>query len=187
MKELGTKTLETNRLILRKFTITDAEEMYNNVGKDLNVANYVSFSPHKSVEETKKIISMWIAEYENNSYHWVVELKENHQIIGNISVNEQSKKHNNCEIGYVYGSKFWGNGYATEALQKVLNYLLLECDFHLVEARHYESNPASGKVMQKAGMINDGILRERRLKKNSEEYDNLVIYSITKNDLMKEK
>lgn len=130
MKDLGTRTLETERLILRKFALDDVEAVFKNWGSDLNVTKYVS-----------------------------------------------------CEIGYVYGSKFWGNGYATEALRKVLEYLLVDCDFHLVEATHYESNLASGKVMEKAGMIKDGVLRERRLKKNSEEYDNLVVYSMTKSDL----
>lgn len=183
MKDLGTKPLETERLILRKFTIDDAKEMYENWASDTNVTKYVSFSPHKDVNETKNIISMWISEYEDNSFNWIVELKENHQAIGSISVIEKSKTHNNCEVGYVYGSKFWGNGYATEALHKVLEYLLMDCEFHLVEAKHYESNPASGKVMEKAGMIKDGVLRERRLKKNSVEYDNLVIYSMTKSEL----
>lgn len=186
MKELGTRTLETSRLILRKFTIDDCEDMFKNVGSDLNVTKYVSFSPHQNIEESSDIITMWISEYQNNSFNWCVELKESHQVIGNISVNSLSKKHNNCELGYVYGSKFWGNGYATEALRKVLRYLLVDCDFHLVEAKHCESNPASGKVMEKAGMIKDGVLRDRRLKKNSKEYDNLVVYSMTKNDLEKE-
>lgn len=183
MKDLGTRTLETERLILRKFTLDDVEAVFKNWGSDLNVTKYVSFAPHKKIEETKEIISMWISEYADDNFNWIVELKETHEVVGNISVNEKSRKHNNCEIGYVYGSKFWGNGYATEALRKVLEYLLVDCDFHLVEARHYESNPASGKVMEKAGMIKDGVLRERRLKKNSEEYDNLVVYSMTKSDL----
>lgn len=183
MKDLGTKTLETDRLILRKFKLADSEAVFKNWGSDLNVTKYVSFAPHKKVEETKEIISMWISEYADDNFNWIVELKETHEVIGSISVNGKSKKHNNCEIGYVYGSKFWGNGYATEALRKVLEYLLVDCDFHLVEARHYESNPASGKVMEKAGMKKEGILRERRLKKNSEEYDNLVVYSMIKSEL----
>lgn len=167
MKDLGTRTLESERLILRKFTLDDAEEMYNNWASDPDVTKYVSFAPHKNLEETKKIISMWISEYADDNFNWIVELKENHEAIGSISVIKKSKIHNNCEIGYVYGSKFWGNGYATETLRKVPEYLLFDCDFHLVEAKHYESNPASGKVMEKAGMKKDGVLRERRLKKNN--------------------
>ena len=85
--------------------------------------------------------------------------------------------------GYVFGSKFWGKGYATETLKIVIEYLIKECNFHLVEAKHHASNPASGRVMEKAGMKKDGILRERRKNKLIDGYDDLVIYSITKSDL----
>ena len=94
-----------------------------------------------------------------------------------------SKKHNNCELCYVFGSKFWGNGYASETLKRVLHFLLLECNFHLVEAKHHASNPDSGRVMKKAGMKKDAILRERRVNKIKDGYDDLVIYSMTQNDL----
>lgn len=155
MNNLGTKKLETSRLILRKFIIDDYVSMYNNWCSDENVTKFVSFNPHKNSEETKEILSGWINDYENGSYNWVVELKDNHEIIGNISVIDISKKHNNCEVGYVYGSKYWGNGYASESLKCVINFLLNECDFHLVEAKHHSSNPASGRVMEKAGMKKD--------------------------------
>lgn len=180
MNLLGTKRLETDRLILRKFVIEDAEAMFKNWASDPETTKFVSFNPHQNVDETKSILSEWIKEYEDGGFNWVVELKESGEIIGNISVIEKSKKHNNCELGYVYGSKFWGKGYATEALKVVIGYLLNECDFHLVEAKHHKSNPASGRVMEKSGMTLDGILRERRVNKHFNGYDDLVIYSIIK-------
>ena len=179
----NTKQLETDRLILRKFNNNDYIKMYENWASDENVTKYVSFEPHKDYEETKQIVNEWIKEYDNGSYNWVIELKDNHEIIGNISVIEISKKHNNCELGYVLGSKFWRQGYGTEALKSVLYYLVGECDFHLVEAKHHASNPASGRVMEKAGMKKDGVLRERRINKIVSGYDDLVIYSIVKEDL----
>lgn len=96
-------------------------------------------------------------------------------------------KHNNCELGYVFWSKFWGKGYATETLKIVIEYLIKECNFHLVEAKHHASNPASGRVMEKAGMKKDGILRERRKNKLIDGYDDLVIYSITKKEVLFKK
>lgn len=183
MKNIGTKMLETDRLILRKFNINDAEGMYNNWASDENVTKYVSFNPHKDVEETKSILNEWVNDYNNGSYNWVLELKTTHEIIGNISVIEISNKHHNCEIGYVIGSKYWGNGYASEGVKKVLDFLLLECEFHLVEAKHHASNPASGRVMEKARMKKEAVLRERRINKIKEGYDDLVIYSIIKEDL----
>lgn len=114
MKNVGTKVLETNRLILRRFNENDYKGMYDNWASDEQVTKFVSFNPHKDYNETKEILNEWINDYSNGSYNWVVELKDTQEIIGNISVIEISKKHNNCELGYVYGSKFWGNGYASE-------------------------------------------------------------------------
>lgn len=180
MKNIGTQKLETQRLILRKFNNNDYIGMYDNWASDEQVTKYVSFNLHKDYKETQEILNEWIKEYDNGSYNWVVELKDTYEIIGNVSVIETNKKHNNCEIGYVFGSKFWGNGYASESLKVVLEFLLNECDFHLIEAKHHASNPASGRVMEKAGMKKDGILRERRINKIKDGFDDLVVYSIVK-------
>lgn len=183
MKNIGTQTLKTNRLILRKFNSDDYIKMYDNWASDEQVTKYVSFNPHKDYNETKQIINDWIKEYDHGSYNWVVELNDTHEIIGNISVIEMSMKHNNCEVGYVFGSKYWGNGYASESLSCVLKFLLNDCDFYLVEAKHHACNPASGRVMEKAGMKKDGVLRERRFNKIKDGFDDLVVYSIIKSEL----
>ncbi len=185
MIDIGTKELETERLILRKFNEEDYTGMFNNWASDLETNKYVSFKAHQNYDETKQIINEWISKYGDGSLNWVVELKETHEIIGNIEVIAKSKKNNNCEVGYTFGSKYWGKGYATEVLKKVIEFLLYDCDFHLIEAKHHASNPASGRVMEKAGMKKDGVLRERRVNKLMDGYDDLVIYSITKDDFSK--
>lgn len=80
-----------------------------------------------------------------------------------------------------------GKGYVTETLKIVIEYLIKECNFHLVEAKHHASNPASGRVMGKVGMKKDDILRERRKNKLIDGYDDLVIYSITKKEVLFKK
>lgn len=177
MNDLGTITLETKRLILRRFVNSDASEVYNNWTSDMNLDKYVSWSIHKDISETTALINQWIEEYETNNYNWVVEKKETHELIGNISTIHISRKHHNCEIGYCYGSKYWNQGYATEALCAVINYLKNECLFHVVEAKHLSTNPASGRVMEKAGMSKEAILKNRRYNSESNEYCDLVYYS----------
>ena len=178
----NTKTLETERLILRKFTIEDAEGVFKNWATDPNVNKFLSWPLHKNVDETKEVISKWISEYENGSYNWIVELKATHEVIGSICEQGKNLKHKTISLGYNYGSKFWGKGYATEALRRVIEYLLKEQDFYLVEANHRSSNPASGRVMQKAGMKYDATLRDRRLDPNGTRSD-MIYYSITKDEL----
>lgn len=180
MNDLGTITLETERLILRRFKIEDAKDMYNNWATDKECNKYLTWELHKNIDETKTIINKWIEEYETGSYNWVVELKSTSELIGAISVVRAHKKDLNCEVGYCYGAKYWGNGYASEVLKRVIDYLLYDCNFHLVEAHHISGNPASGRVMQKAGMHREAVLRDRRINKHTKKLNDLIIYSITK-------
>lgn len=180
MNDLGTRRLETDRLILRKFKITDAPEVFYSWTSDGNVTKYLSWSPHKDIEETTNIIENWINRYDSNIYNWVVELKNTHELIGNISAISVSRKHHNCEIGYCYGSKYWNQGYATEALKAVINYMLYDCEMHIVEAKHHSINPASGRVMEKAGMIKEAVLKERRYHAITNSYCDLICYSRSK-------
>ena len=178
----NTKELETDRLILRKFRIEDAEGMFNNWATDPLVNKYLSWPLHKNVEETKNIISKWISKYDEGSYNWIVELKDNHEVIGSVCEEGKNLKHKTIAVGYCYGSKYWNKGYASEALRKVIEYLLLDQGFYLVEANHRSSNPASGRVMQKAGMKYDGTLRSRKLDPDGNRAD-MICYSITMDEL----
>lgn len=183
INDLGTKTLETNRLLLRKFKYDDVEGMYNNWATDKECCKYLSWDVHKNIEETKEILNKWIEQYNDNSYHWVVELKDTKEIIGSISIIKNHIKDLYCELAYCYGSKYWNKGYATEALRRVIEYLLIECNYNLIEADHVIENIASGKVMEKAGMKKEAILKQRTVNRDLQKISDLVVYSITKEDL----
>lgn len=177
------KELETDRLILRKITLDDTEDMFNNWASDPKASEMLDWDVHESVDVTKKVISHWIEEYENGSYNWVVELKDNHEIIGSITAVKYNEKNKTCEIGYCYGSKYWRHGYASEALRRVIEFFLNETCIELVEAKHIFGNPNSGKVMAKAGMTKEATLRKRHLNKKTGEIEDLIVYSITKDEL----
>lgn len=183
MNDLGTKRLESDRLILRRFTNEDAAAMYHNWATDEETCKFLNWNVHKNIEETKEIIQKWVEGYETNSYNWIVELKETHEAIGSISSVKVSKRNSTAELGYCYGSRFWGKGYATEALRTVIEYLLTDCDLYLVEAWHISGNPASGRVMEKAGMHRDAVLRERTVNKNTGERNDYIVYSIKKDEI----
>lgn len=102
---MGTKTLETKRLILRKFTLDDAEGMFNNWATDSKVNKYLSWNVHKDVKETRNIISKWISKYEDGNYNWIVERKDTHEVIGSICEEGKSIKNKTISLGYCYGSK----------------------------------------------------------------------------------
>ena len=186
MKYIGTKRLETNRLILRKLTLEDADEAFNNWCNDYDVTKYVLWGKHNSVDDTKRLYEAWVKEYEEiDTFRWIVEIKETHELIGTIDV--ASKKlitSGTCEIGYCYGKKFWHKGYGVEALKAVIKYLFEECDAHIIFAEHLSNNPHSGDVMRKSGMSYEGVQRERVIDKDGFRND-LISYSITKEEYFK--
>lgn len=109
MNDLGTKTLETKRLILRKITKDDATSAFDNWTNDYETAIYVTWEPHGSVEVTKSLFEKCEEEYNNPFiYRWVVYVKELDEIIGTIDLVHKSLSQKTGEIGYCYGSKFWG-------------------------------------------------------------------------------
>ena len=146
---IGTIQLETERLILRRFIIDDAQAMFTNWATDSECNKHLSWNLHQNIDETKEVIQNWINEYESGSYNWVVELKATHEIIGSISAVHVRKKHFNCEIGDCYRSRFWNKGYGTEALKRVIKFFLDDVGLYLVEACHISGNPASGRIMEK--------------------------------------
>ena len=176
MKE--TIKLETERLILRKIELNDYENIFNCWTSDFEVSKYVTWEPHKSSENTKKLVSYWVNEYDKEyTYRWLVVIKETNEVIGMIDVINRDLQYMTVEVGYCYGSKYWGNGYATEALKTVTKFLHEE-GFPVVYAQHFVSNGASGKVMEKAGMTYEARLKSRVINKNGQREDVLVYSSI---------
>jgi len=177
------KVLETKRLILRPFTLDDAESIYKNWATDEAAVIQMPWSIHKSISETQEILQNWIESYNNDYfYKWAIFSKVDNELIGDISVVKMSLNSENCEIGYIIGSKWWSKGYMTEALKVVISFLIKEVGLHLVYALHDVNNPASGKVMVKAGMKYECTMREKHKRKDGT-YADLNYYSIKKEEL----
>lgn len=176
----GTVLLETDRLILRKFKYSDAEYMFKNWGSDPKVSKFLSWPTHSDVNVSQKIINNWIEEYNNNIYNWAIELKSIHEAIGAISIVELDQASEACEIGYCISSRYWNEGFTSEAFKAVIDYLFKEIHINRIVAKHDIDNPASGKVMKKCGLTYEGTLREA--KKIKGKLVNLAVYSLLKNE-----
>jgi len=162
MKHLGTKKLETKRLILRPFKIADAEAMFNNWTSDDEVTEYLSWPTHASVEVTKSILKDWINQYESaNFYQWAITLKEfGDEPIGSISIVGQRDSIKMVHVGYCIGKKWWRMGIMSEALAALIKFFFEEVGVNRIESEYDPSNPNSGKVMEKCGMKYEGTLRQ---------------------------
>jgi len=161
MKHCGTRVLETDRLILRRYEIGDAAAMYKNWASDSEVTKYLMWQPHSSVTVSHSIIKEWLNEYSNdNYYHWAILLKENgNEPIGDIAVVHMNEEVSMMHIGYCIGRNWWHQGITSEALNAVIDYLFDVVDVNRIESRHDPRNPNSGGVMKKCGMKYEGTLR----------------------------
>ncbi|MBP7480848.1 MAG: GNAT family N-acetyltransferase [Spirochaetaceae bacterium] len=160
MNHTGTKELQTQRLILRKFKIEEYQAMYDNWASEDEVTKYLTWPTHASPEVTKSVLTEWVGNYEKSDfYNWAIELKSEKTIVGNFSVVYVNENAESAILGYCMGSRWWGKEIMKEAGLAVIKYLFTEAGFNRVAACHDKGNPKSGRVMQKMGMTYDGTLR----------------------------
>lgn len=154
LKHKGTVTLETDRFVLRKFKLSDFHDVYENWSSDYDSARYNAWSVHENESVTKSYIYEWVENYKRlNYYNWAILDKKNDEVIGSISATNIKYRKRCCEIGYTVAKKRWNEGIATEILIKVLDFLSSEVGFETIRAMHDVRNAASGRVMEKAGMV----------------------------------
>ena len=176
----GTQTITTDRLILRRFQVDDAQAMYNNWANDERVTRFLTWVPHESCEITRQILESWCAAYENlNSYNWVIEFEGT--IVGNISVVRISEASECAELGYCMGFDYWRKDIMPEAAGAVIHFLFAEVGFNRIGISHAVKNPASGRVAQKCGLTFEGTKREY-FKASNGEFLDISDYGILKKD-----
>jgi len=146
--EVNIPILETDRLILRPLTIDDAQAVFEWVG-DERVAKYMIYPCHKNIEVTKE----WLSSLKNleNEFTWGFELKKNHILIGSGGI--RFRPDEECwSFGYNIRYDCWNNGYATEAVKKIIEYAYTEYGARNFCAEHAVENTASGRVIEKCGL-----------------------------------
>ncbi len=178
----GTQTLHTARLTLRRFVPADAEPMFRNWANDPEVTRFLTWAPHGTVDVSNSVIAQWVAEYaHSNIYNWAIVPDEPGEAIGGISVVSLDDANACCEIGYCIAKAYWSKGITAEALRCVIDFLFSQVGMNRIVARHDPNNPASGRVMQKSGMLYEGTQRQVKFRQNAGYYD-LAVYAILKSD-----
>ena len=170
------KTITTSRLILRMFQKSDAADVAR-LCNNYNIFKNTLYLPYPyRIEDALLWMESHLENYETSkSYEFAVTDKENGELFGGIALSN-SQRFNHGEITYWIGEEFWGRGYATEAAEALVQFAFSEKKYHKVFARCFGSNPASGRVLQKLGMREEGILIDHVIKENR--YEDLVHYGI---------
>ena len=185
LTHLGTKRLQSDRLVLRPYKMEDAQDIYDHWASDDAVTRTLTFKTHPHVDVTRRILMEWINSYQSGqSYHWGIE--RNGELIGDIALMKWSDKQLDGEIGYCLSKKHWGQGIMTEALKRVLLFLFTELGFRRIVLKHDAQNPASGRVMQKAGLLMEGCERQALQRKNGE-YGDIILYAALRDEWLKKQ
>ena len=174
MRHAGTQEIVTERLLLRRLLPQDAEMMYENWASDPEVTRFLRWEPHRNALQTVGLLAAWATLYPNPDYYqWAIVEKATGQVFGSIGIfnaalgapeqkaawPELDTSGGVWEVGYCIGRKWWNKGFTTEALKAVVDYWFRNTDSNWLCCCYTKENPASGRVMQKAGFVyhHDGI------------------------------
>jgi len=172
-------TLETERLVLRPLTEDDAEDIYA-YAADPEVARTTTWSPHTSRDDACEFIAWALHRYDMGLPEpFGMVLRATGQVIGTCGLTP-TWAHQRGEIGYALARRYWGQGLTTEAVRAVLRHGFANLGLNRIEARCLVENLASERVMQKAGMTFEGIMREREICKG--ELISLKLYAILRRE-----
>jgi ribosomal-protein-alanine N-acetyltransferase len=173
-------TLLTPRLRLRPFEQADAPEVRRLAGHR-DIARFTLTIPHPY---PPGVAEEWISGHgtawrEGRAVCCAIVRKEDDRLVGavGLTVDRDSE---NAELGYWVGHEYQGKGFATEAAGALVAFAFDTLGLHRVMARHFGSNPASGRVLRKLGMLNEGTLREHLRKWGK--FEDIVVYGILAED-----
>jgi [ribosomal protein S5]-alanine N-acetyltransferase len=167
--------VETKRLILRKFELSDAAGLFD-IAKDPLVTVHLAWEPHTSEQQSLDFIKSFIDGYAGGDCgHWAIIRKEGNTLLGMITIRPGITQPR-AEVGYWIGTQYWNQGFMTETLAAFIDLCFTQLGLHRIQACHFVENPASGKVMEKVGMLYEGLLHHYIYNKGH--YHDVKLYAI---------
>lgn len=157
MKHIGTVDIRTERMLLRPFRNEDAESFYRNYSSDEKVHKYFNYISCRTMAETESMIDEFVYNYkEDKFYKWAMTLDD--EVFGFIGLRNISDADRSAELRFTFGSKWWWNGYSTEATKAVIDFAFNTLGLHRIYATHHVKNVSNGSTYVKAGMELEGTL-----------------------------
>lgn len=181
---IGTKIIETERLILRRFNVNDVCDMLKYWISDHKIQSMYGEPTYNTKEEVLELLNKYIQSYSNeNYYRWAIILKDTNECIGQIAFFLVDTNNHFSEIEYCIGSDFQSCGLATEATKAVINYGFEKINFHKIQICHKSINLPSRRVIEKCGFVYEGTLRDYFYMDG--QYVDRLYYSILKDEWIK--
>lgn len=176
-------TLETERFLLRKISMDDTDDMYE-YSKQKRVTEFLTWSPHPDKEYTFDYLAYLQNRYKSGDFFdWAIICKDSGKMIGTCGFTRFLFADNGAEIGYVLNPDYHGKGITTEVVGRIIKYGFENLALERIEGKFMVENEASRRVMEKNGMIFEGVRRRGMLIKGI--YRNIGICAIVKSDFFK--
>lgn len=173
-------TIESERLILRKLELTDAEDMFE-YASEPTVSRFMPWQVHQTTDDTREFIDFIRKGYkDNNKLTWAIELKSENKMVGTIDFVSWLQKRQRAEVGYTLSHHYWGQGLMREAAETLIDFGFKEMDLIKVEAPIMLDNKQSQRLAEKLGMIREGVLRKHMIIKG--EFVDLAMYAVLKDE-----
>jgi RimJ/RimL family protein N-acetyltransferase len=181
IKDGNMKTLETDRLVLREWSLNDISDHFEFAKNEL-VGPNAGWKPQKSEKDSIEIIEMFL----KNDDVFAVELKEEKKVIGSLGLHKKTPDtsldtYKQREIGYVLNPRYWGNGYIPEAVNRLVKFGFEEMNLDIIWCGHFEQNLKSKRVNEKCG-FNFQFIKERTLENLDNIRVNTWYYNILRNE-----
>ncbi|MDD3126587.1 MAG: M3 family oligoendopeptidase [Candidatus Izemoplasmatales bacterium] len=174
------KTIETQRLILRSWTISDVHDLYEYAVLP-TVGPNAGWNPHQSLTESLSIVQKFIKDDDV----WAIVERKSQKVIGSVGLHNRIDLQGNIswEIGYVLSTLYEGQGLMTEAVKAVISFAFSDCQIDTLYVKHFIGNDKSRRVIEKCGFIfqKTGISKLH----NGDEKESMI-YCITKKDYLKQ-
>lgn len=166
--------IETERLILRQFYPEDYADHFEIISNE-TVTKYLDWGPYGHENDAKNIVNILINRLNSNrGINWALYHKQDHKVIGRIGA-FWNLPHSNAEMNVEISEKYWQQGLASEAMEKICQFLLDDLGFNRLEARTKTENIATQKLFEKTGFQQEGVLRKSLFWKN--EFHDIVMLS----------
>lgn len=161
LEHIGTETIQTERLEIRRFRENDNASMRSHWVSDISVQKMYSEPAYTTEEEVRELLNKYIEAYrQNNTYRWAITLRDASDCIGQIAYFMINDINHWGEIEYCVGRAFQNKGYITEAVNGILEFGFEVIKLHKVQVCHKANNPASKRVIEKCGFVYEGALRD---------------------------
>jgi RimJ/RimL family protein N-acetyltransferase len=164
--------------LLRKPRLSDAVDIFQNYAQDDDVVRYLVWRKHENLHTTHAYLEHCLAEWDSGARHYAIVQKASGAVIGMLALRRQQHAVN---LGYVLAQAHWYKGCLTQVCRTVLPLLLDHAEIYRVDAMCDVDNPASARVLEKAGMRREGVLHAYALHPNRSSLPRDVLcYAMTK-------